>query len=94
MQKIELTDEDAAHIRDWQRLDSDEKEAINKIARIFGNEEKRKSLYALIEAQAKISDVLATHAHLSWAGRMFLKAGTIAGVLVAVASAWKVWIGK
>ncbi len=94
MTKIELSEEDADHIKRWQKLSDDEKDAINKIAKIFGSDDKRKSLYTLIEAQSKISDILAVHGHLSWAGRMFLKAGAIAGVLIALATAWKVYFGK
>lgn len=94
MTKIDLSEEDADHIKDWQRLSTDEKEALNKLAKLLGNEEKRKSLYTLIEAQSKISDILAAHGHLNWVGRMFLKAGAIAGVFIALASAWKIWFTK
>lgn len=94
MQNIELTDEDAAHIRQLQAMSIEEKEAIIKIAKFFGKDEKRESLYTLIKAQSEISGILAVHGHFNWAGRMFLKAGAIAGVFIAVASAWKIWFGK
>lgn len=94
MQHIELSDEDAAYFRQLQAMSKEEKEAVMKMAKFFAPEEKRKSLYAIIEAQVKLSELLAVHGHLSWAGRMFLKAGAIAGVFIAVASAWKLWLGK
>lgn len=93
MQRIDLSDEDADHIKAWQRLSTDEKEALNKLARLLGDEGKRKSFYTLLEAQTNISDLLATANHIGWLGRMFLKAGTVAGVLLAVASVWKLWFG-
>lgn len=94
MQRIILSDEDAEHIKDWQRLTSEEKEALNKVAKLLGNEEKRKSFYTLLEAQSKISELLAVSNHLSWVGRMFLKAGAIAAVLISLASFWKLYFGK
>lgn len=93
MAQIELSERDVAHFNRWKELSDDEKEAIVKLAKLFGPEEKRKSLYNLIEAAAKISEILAVHGHLGWAGRMFLKAGAIAGVLIAVATAYKVYFG-
>lgn len=94
MQRITLSDEDADHIKDWQRLSGDEKEALNKLAKYLGDPEKRKSFYSLMEAQVKVSEALATWGHVGWAGRMFLKAGVIAGVLISIATFWKLYFGK
>lgn len=94
MPKIILSDEDAEHIKDWQRLSYDEKEAITKIAKLLGNEDRRKSFYTLLENQIKISELLTTAQHIGWAGRMFMKAGAVAGVLLAVIALGKNFIWK
>lgn len=94
MTKIDLSEEDANHIKDWQRLSGEEKAALNKLAKFLGDEDTRKSLYSLIEAHSKISDILVAHGHLSWAGRMFFKAGAIATVIIGMAGAYKVFFGK
>lgn len=93
MQRIIVSDQDADHIRTWQRLSDDEKEAITKMAKLFGDEKKRKSLYTLLEAQLEISNALATLGHLGWFGRMFLKAGVIAGVMISIATFIKLYFG-
>lgn len=94
MQRIVLSDKDAEHIRDWQRLSDEEREAMNKVAKILGNEDKRKSFYALLEAQVEISNLLAVANHFNWASRMILKAGAIAAVVLTAASVWKLFFGK
>lgn len=94
MQRINLSDEDADHIKDWQRLSTEEKEALNKLAKLLGDSNKRRSLYTLLEAQVQISDLLATYNHIGWFGRMFLKAGVVAGVLISVATFIKLYFGK
>lgn len=91
---ITLSEDDIEHFRDWQRLSRDEKETITRIAKILGSEEKRKSFYSLLEAQSKISELLTTAGHIGWFGRMFFKAGAIAGVLLACLSLYKNFTGK
>ncbi|AGC35728.1 hypothetical protein ACP46_gp43 [Rhizobium phage RHEph06] len=93
MQRITLSDEDAEHIRDWQRLSSDEKEAINKLAKALGDEAKRKSLYDLLAAQSEIANMIAIKAHLSWFMGMLFKAGTLATVALALAGVYKLFFG-
>lgn len=91
--KVQLTDEDIDHIRAFQRLDRDEKEVLIKVAKHLGDEDRRKSFYYLIENQIKIGEILAIHAHLSWFGRMFIKAGAIAGVLLGIVGVYRVISG-
>lgn len=87
-----LNEEDAEHFRDWQRLSRDEKEALTKLAKTLGSEEKRKSFYSLLEAQNEISGLIVTANHIGWLGRMFLKAGAIAGVIIAVFTVYKILV--
>lgn len=93
MPRINLSDEDADHVRRWQKLTDDQKEALNKVAKLLGDEPNRKSFYYLLENQIRISEVLAIYAHVSWAGRMFIKAGVIASVLLGVLGVYKAFYG-
>jgi len=93
MQRIVLSDEDAKHIKDWQRLAPEEKEALNKLAESFSDPLKRRSLYTLVEEQIAISKMVSTANHLGWIGTMFLRAGVIAGIVISVAGAWKLFFG-
>lgn len=93
MQRITLSDEDAEHIRDWQRLSGDEKDALNKLAKALGEEAKRKSLYELLAAQNEIANIIAIKAHLSWFMGMVFKAGTFATVALALAGVYKLFFG-
>lgn len=90
-EKVVLSEEDRHHFKAWQRLSTDEKEALNKLAKLFSEADKRKSLYTLIEAQTKISSLLATAAHIGWLGRMFLKAGVVSTVVLSVAGVYTLW---
>ncbi len=94
MAKVELTDEDAAHIREWQRLSPDAKEGLNKLAKLLGDEGKRKSLYQLIETHSEIASLVAIHAHLSFMGRIILMVGGLSAAIVSSIAVWKVFIGK
>lgn len=87
---IDLTPEEIEHFRDWRRLSNDEKEAITKLAKALGSEEKRKSLYSILEAQSDISRLVVTANHIAWFGRVIVKAGVYAGVLIAAFSVYKI----
>ncbi|QIG74982.1 hypothetical protein EVC26_063 [Rhizobium phage RHph_I72] len=93
MVRINLSEKDAEHIKTWQRLSDDEKEAINKLAKALGDEAKRKSLYELLAAQNEIANMIALKAHLSWFMGMLFKAGTLATVALALAGVYKLFFG-
>lgn len=93
MPRIDLTDEDAEHIRDWQRLSSDEKETLTRMAKYLAKEERRRSFYELIEKQVEITNLLIAVSHFGWFGRMFLRAGLIATVFISIATFIKMYFG-
>nr|QIG67165.1 hypothetical protein EVB34_060 [Rhizobium phage RHph_TM26] len=93
MVRINLSEKDAEHIKTWQRLSDDEKEALNKLAKALGEEAKRKSLYELLSAQNEIANMIALKAHLSWFMGMLFKAGTLATVALALAGVYKLFFG-
>ena len=93
MQKIVMSDKDAEYFRDWQRLEDDEKEAINEIAQFLGSKDKRNSLYSLINAQAKISELLTTASHIGWLGKLFIWSGAAATVILSIIGLAKIFIG-
>lgn len=87
---IELTPEEMDHFRDWRRLSNDEKEAITKLAKALGSEDRRKSLYSLIEAQNDISAIVVMANHIGWIGRVIAKAGVYAGVIIGIYTVYKI----
>lgn len=93
MVRINLSEEDAEHIKDWQRLSSDEKEALNKLAKALGEESKRRSLYDLLAAQNEIANIIAIKAHLSWVAGLIFKAGALGTVILALAGVYKIFFG-
>lgn len=86
---IELTPEEQEHFRDWRRLSNDEKEAITKLAKALASEDKRKSLYSLIEAQNEISGMVLMANHISWVGRVIVRVGVYAGIIVTLYTVYK-----
>lgn len=90
-EKVDMSEEDRHHFRAWQMLSTDEKEALNNLAKIMGDSDNSKSLYTLIEAQVNISSLLATAAHIGWLGRMLLKAGVVSTVILSVAGVYALW---
>lgn len=93
MRRINLTDEDADFIRRWQKTSDEQKEVLLKIMKVLGEEPKRVSFYYLLENQIKISEMLSIYNHVSWAGRMFLKAGVIASVILGIIGVGKIFYG-
>jgi 2-C-methyl-D-erythritol 4-phosphate cytidylyltransferase len=91
---IELSADDFDHLRDWQRLSNDEKEAITKIAKALGSEDRRKSFYSLLEAQSTINNLVVTANHIAWITKLFFKAGAVAGVIIGVFTAVKLLMVK
>ncbi|QIG68823.1 hypothetical protein EVB68_086 [Rhizobium phage RHph_Y2_6] len=91
---VELTPQELDHFRDWQRLSNDEKEAITKLAKALGSEDRRKSFYSLLEAQSTINQMVVTANHIAWLTKMFFKAGAVAGVIVGVFTAIKLLMVK
>jgi hypothetical protein len=91
---IELSAGDLDHLRDWQRLSNDEKEAITKIAKALGSEDRRKSFYSLLEAQSTINNLVVTANHIAWITKLFFKAGAVAGVIIGVFTAVKLLMVK
>ncbi|QIG76606.1 hypothetical protein EVC27_081 [Rhizobium phage RHph_I1_6] len=91
---VELSAEEMDHFRDWQRLSNDEKEAITKLAKALGSEDRRKSFYSLLEAQSTINQMVVTANHIAWITKMFFKAGAVAGVIIGVFTAVKLLMVK
>lgn len=91
---VELSETEMEHFRDWRRLSDDEKEAITKIAKALGSEDRRKSFYSLLEAQSTINQLVVTANHIAWLTKIFFKAGAVAGVIVGVFTAIKLLMVK
>lgn len=92
--KVDLSDEDIEHLKDWQRLSYAEKEALNKLAKHFGNEERRESLYELIKLQNKISGMIAAASHLSFLWAFFLRIGVATGIITSILLLLQKWAAK
>lgn len=98
MRRINMTDSDYEHWRDWQRLPEESKEALTKILKLLGNEEKRKSFYYLIETQHKIAKIVLLQDHMTWVGNLIVRiaviATTILTAIILYTNYVKGWIGK
>ena len=93
MRRISVSEEDAEHIRNWQKLSPDAKEALNRIAEFLEDKNKRRSFYELVEAQVKISNLLTTFSHLGFIGQLIVKAGLIASIILSIGMALKLYFG-
>lgn len=92
--RIMLSDDDLEHIRMWQKLSPDGKEALNELGKTLSDDDKEASLYELIKLQTKISELLALVGHVKFFGRFLLKLAMYAGAITAIAGAIKVYWGK
>jgi hypothetical protein len=76
------------------RLDEAEKEALYDLARIMARDDNFDKMRALLRAQLKISGLVAARDHLAWVWSAVLKAGTLAGVVMACFGVYRAFFDK
>lgn len=91
---IATTREDAEYKVLWDRLSKEEKDALFDLIKLMGDTSKMRSLRELLRVQSEISLLITTKGHFGFIWRSIVKVGAAAGIIVGLASAWRVFFEK